>query len=148
MQRLPWLAGMLALGLYSGSFVAAQPAEDRFAVMRARALGRDLYSKHCASCHGTSGHGDGPQTPELHTKASNLTRLAERNNWVFPAAAVRRVVEGADSAHRQREMPLWGTVFSASDGPGTPDGAAKIDALVHYLEFVQYRPRNQPPPWP
>jgi mono/diheme cytochrome c family protein len=147
MQRFPWLAGMLLLWLSVASFATAQE-EDRFAVMRARALGRDLYTAHCASCHGSSGHGDGPNTTELRAKASNLTRLAERNNWIFPAVAVRRVIAGADPIHRDREMPLWGNVFSASEGPGTPDAATKIDALAHYLEFVQYRPRNQPPPWP
>lgn len=30
-------------------------------------LGRTVYSRHCRSCHGTKGHGDGPMAKNLGT---------------------------------------------------------------------------------
>jgi mono/diheme cytochrome c family protein len=142
-MRTVWsLCGGLALCIGLGVVAAARPQEDRVSVLRARVLGLDLFVEHCASCHGRTAHGNGPRTGELRAKASDLTRLSERNGWIYPRDGVRRVIEGADPAHRSREMPLWGDVFSASAGPDGPDARTRIDALVHYLEFVQYRPRR------
>jgi mono/diheme cytochrome c family protein len=143
-KRLPWWCSALALCAGLGSTAFAQSEDDRFKAVRARGLGLSLFTEHCASCHGRTGHGDGPRAKALSAVPPDLTRLAERNSWSFPAVAVAHVIEGADPAHRSRDMPLWGEVFSASpDAAGGADAKERIDALVLYLEFVQARPRRR-----
>jgi mono/diheme cytochrome c family protein len=36
-------------------------------------IGKNLYSKHCKSCHGKGGEGDGPKAAELKTAAGDFT---------------------------------------------------------------------------
>ncbi len=36
--------------------------------------GKDLYSKHCKSCHGTKGKGDGPKASQLDTESGDFTK--------------------------------------------------------------------------
>ncbi len=36
-------------------------------------IGRDLYMKHCKSCHGKEGYGDGSKAGELETEMRDLT---------------------------------------------------------------------------
>lgn len=37
------------------------------------ATGKDLFTKHCASCHGPVGKGDGPAAAALNPKPADLT---------------------------------------------------------------------------
>ncbi|MBI2966498.1 MAG: c-type cytochrome [Bacteroidetes bacterium] len=37
------------------------------------AAGKVLYTKHCKSCHGTGGKGDGPKAAELETSCGDFT---------------------------------------------------------------------------
>ena len=37
------------------------------------ALGKSLYNKHCKSCHGKEGLGDGPKADELDTPSGDFT---------------------------------------------------------------------------
>jgi hypothetical protein len=141
-RRLTWVCGALALSVGAVAGAWGQTEDDRFEVLRARGLGLSLFSEHCASCHGRTAHGDGPRAKDLAARPSDLTRLAERNGWIFPMAAVARAIDGTDAAHQSRDMPLWGEVFKASaDRSGGADAQARIDALVRYLEFVQVRPK-------
>lgn len=39
-------------------------------------LGRLLYSKHCKSCHGSKGKGDGSKAPQLETFPGDFTSAA------------------------------------------------------------------------
>jgi mono/diheme cytochrome c family protein len=36
-------------------------------------IGKDLYSKHCKSCHGKEGYGDGTKAAELETSMRDLS---------------------------------------------------------------------------
>jgi mono/diheme cytochrome c family protein len=132
--------GVFVLGLGLVNRAAGQATDDRFAALRARGVGMEVYADHCASCHGRTGHGDGPRVKELSSRPSDLTKLAERNGWSYPAADVARVIDGADRAHRAGDMPLWGTVFR-TDSSAAGESAVKerIDALTLYLEFIQAR---------
>jgi mono/diheme cytochrome c family protein len=38
-------------------------------------VGKNLYSKHCRSCHGKNGEGDGPKAGELKTSPGDFTTL-------------------------------------------------------------------------
>ena len=132
--------GFVALAVGVMSQAIGQPADDRFALVRARALGMSVYGEYCASCHGRTGHGDGPRIAELTDRPSDLTLIAQRNGWTFPAETVARVIDGSDRAHRAGEMPLWGDVFRG-DPAVAGDAAVKerIKALTLYLEFIQLR---------
>lgn len=39
-------------------------------------IGRTLYSKHCKSCHGSNGKGDGPKAEGLDTPVPDMTTSA------------------------------------------------------------------------
>ncbi|MDH5398496.1 MAG: c-type cytochrome [Cyclobacteriaceae bacterium] len=39
-------------------------------------IGKSLYSKHCKSCHGTEGKGDGPKAKELDTPSGDFSSAA------------------------------------------------------------------------
>jgi len=42
----------------------------------AESLGRTLYSKHCKSCHGSKGHGDGTKAASLDTPVGDFTKAS------------------------------------------------------------------------
>jgi mono/diheme cytochrome c family protein len=114
--------------------------------------GAALYRAHCASCHGTSGRGDGPVAEFLKVPPADLTQIASHDRGAFPAAQVQRVIDGRQlvRTHGDAKMPVWGDVFSQS--LTHEDEAAvrqKIEALVNYLRSIQERhartePRNLP----
>jgi mono/diheme cytochrome c family protein len=118
-----------------------QPTDERFAQLRARGLGLDLFIEHCASCHGRSGRGDGPGAEALAVRPADLTRLADRNGGVFPAAAVTQAIDGADAAHRTGAMPRWGEVFRAD--AGNQAAGQRLESLTLYVEFMQARHRQR-----
>ena len=108
---------------------------------RADANGAELFTTYCASCHGTEGTGNGPLARALRHEPANLTEIARKNGGVFPAARVRRIVEGRDvEAHGDRDMPVWGDAFTMTrDGRSRESADARIAAIVAYLESIQHR---------
>lgn len=76
--------------------------------------GQIMYLRHCASCHGESGKGDGSVAASLRTQPSDLTTIAERAGGRFDDARVMRVIDGrrAVAEHGTRDMPVWGVVFA------------------------------------
>ena len=38
------------------------------------ATGKELYTQHCKSCHGTKGKGDGPKAAQLDTECGDFTK--------------------------------------------------------------------------
>ena len=106
--------------------------------------GRDVYVSHCATCHGATGHGNGPMADVLSVKPSDLTMLAARNGGVFPTAGVIRRVDGSSVVlGHGNPMPWWGMIL---EGPSAvivaPDGAEIVasEAIVDvaaWLEEVQ-----------
>ncbi|MEP1095580.1 MAG: cytochrome c [Cyclobacteriaceae bacterium] len=47
--------------------------ENKYAGEDIDDIGRDLYMKHCKSCHGKEGYGDGTKANELETEMRDLT---------------------------------------------------------------------------
>ena len=100
--------------------------------------GATLFRSYCATCHGATGRGDGAMSAQLRRQPPDLTTFAQRNGGVFPAERVRQVIDGTGiAAHGDRDMPVWGAVFKRSNGG---DAAARIDAIVRFLERLQQRP--------
>src|SRR5687768_13957771 len=99
-----------------GFRAAAQAPQQPPSVLIDSLAGRDSFALYCASCHGSSGRGDGPLTRELRTRPADLTTLARRKNGAFPREAVRAFITGTGRtvpAHGTIEMPIWGPLFRA-----------------------------------
>ena len=92
--------------------------------------GAILYARHCASCHGTTGKGDGPMAASLVTPPADLTTLQRRNGGTWDAALVMRTIDGRRdvAAHGPREMPVWGAVF-VEEAKREGGGYAELTAL-------------------
>jgi mono/diheme cytochrome c family protein len=116
--------------------------------------GRNEFLRSCASCHGISGKGDGPVAKSLNPAPSDLTRLSEANNGVFPVSRVYEVIDGRMErlVHGTRDMPVWGERYM--QGMISRDSRdfvskewaeaivrARILALVEYISTLQRPPR-------
>jgi mono/diheme cytochrome c family protein len=122
------VAGFLALAGLAGTTTGGVDA------------GQTLFTTYCASCHGRSGHGDGPVSVDLRVTPSDLTQYAIRNRDVFPAEKVRRIIDGRDltvRAHGNLEMPIWGDAFKRRQGLTEQAAQARIEAIVVYLQSLQ-----------
>ncbi len=105
--------------------------------------GVEMYEQLCASCHGASGHGDGPVASLIKIGVPDLTRIAHRDGGEFPTEDVRRTIDGRleRPAHGPRDMPVWGWQFY--DSSATNDAGERavvdsmIDRLVEYLRSIQ-----------
>jgi mono/diheme cytochrome c family protein len=111
-------------------------ASDEDAVSR----GEVLYRAHCAACHGSAAHGDGPVAGELKTPPTDLTWLRD-DAGAFAADRSRRFIDGREEVrgHGSREMPIWGLTFQDWSRPEEQEDevAGRIDDLVHYLRSIQ-----------
>ena len=106
--------------------------------------GEQLYLRHCGSCHGPKGRGDGIAAPFITPRPPDLTAIAQRNEGVFPYASVLMKLDGRERvpAHGSREMPIWGERF----GESIPESSlseevtrGRVVTLVEYLKSIQRR---------
>ena len=108
------------------------------------ANGAQLFSNHCATCHGPTGEGDGPMRAVLSVPPADLTALSATNGGTFPLARVIRRIDGTTEvmAHGG-PMPIFGLIL---DGPSeavlAPDGSELVAAeaivdIVSWLRGVQ-----------
>lgn len=131
------VACALALPGVAGS---AQERAGSRGLLGGSLAGRENFEAYCASCHGTSGRGDGPIAGELVTRPADLTTLSRRGGGAFPRAQVTGYVEGTGRpipAHGPTSMPVWGPIFRIFE----PDARAgtRIVNLVAYIETLQRR---------
>ena len=80
--RILTLIGVITFGLYSfTSFVQEEwkvPAkyeamQNPIAADTDAAIGKSLYKKHCKSCHGDEGYGDGPKADEMEGELGDFS---------------------------------------------------------------------------
>jgi mono/diheme cytochrome c family protein len=97
--------------------------------------GKNQYVDNCASCHGISGKGDGPVAKVLSQPPTDLTKLSDANNGVFPSERLYEVIDGRREmwAHGTRDMPVWGLAARVSPSLSR----ARIRAVVDYLSTLQ-----------
>lgn len=104
--------------------------------------GVQLYRAFCSSCHGVSGHGDGPAAPAFKMAVPDLTKIAQRRGGKFNADEVTRIIDGRDlrTAHGSQDMPVWGWELY---GINREDSARRervqdlIGKMVAYLRSIQ-----------
>jgi mono/diheme cytochrome c family protein len=104
--------------------------------------GEELYRRHCASCHGVRGHGDGPLAASLRRSPSDLTTIARRSGGEFEESRVMMVIDGRREVaeHGPRDMPVWGAVFTeelVGKPFGVYEGVVYTRALADYLRSIQ-----------
>jgi mono/diheme cytochrome c family protein len=134
MAAAPSLALLLACFAASGVGCVDRTTDE--------AGGALLYRRHCASCHGVSGEGDGPLAASLQERPTDLTTLARRAGGRFDEAAVMMAIDGRllVEAHGPRDMPVWGAVFQ-QEHVGEPFAmyGPTLDAraLADYLRSIQ-----------
>jgi mono/diheme cytochrome c family protein len=107
--------------------------------------GSTIYMQYCATCHGTSGKGDGVVAPHLRRRPTDLTKITSQNKGVFPADRLARVIDGREAArtHGSSDMPVWGDAFKkTSDGGDEEIVKLRIRELVRYIESIQERPAS------
>jgi mono/diheme cytochrome c family protein len=99
--------------------------------------GAATFGAYCTVCHGPAGKGDGPAAKVLTTPPADLTQISKRHGGKYPAASVRMSIIGdtALPAHGTRDMPMWGPVFSHTEGDAT--SMLRLRNLVGYLESFQ-----------
>jgi mono/diheme cytochrome c family protein len=108
------------------------------------AIGRTLYFRYCAACHGRDGRGDGPVSPAIAQPIPDLTAIAARNDGIFPFLAVAAAIDGTREvgAHGVSEMPVWGRVLAPGATPTAEEetaARAEIVLLTEFLRSIQRR---------
>jgi hypothetical protein len=109
----------------------------------AQMSGLEMHQQLCSSCHGVSGHGDGPVASLIKISVPDLTRIAQRDGGEFPAEDVRRTIDGRwdRRAHGARDMPVWGWQLYDSSASNDSVERAQVDSmigrLVDYLRSIQ-----------
>jgi mono/diheme cytochrome c family protein len=103
--------------------------------------GATLFDDYCKACHGAGAKGDGVLAKLLRKQPANLTLLAQKNDGVFSAEMVARIIDGRKPlpGHGGGDMPVWGEAFGKTSD-GTDATPRKIAALVAYLESIQQKP--------
>jgi mono/diheme cytochrome c family protein len=101
--------------------------------------GQDLFSEHCAQCHGAGGTGDGPMAKVLNITPADLTAISKRAGGKFPADRVSEIIRygGNVSGHGSQVMPIWGKVFSNAGGKGKGGGAYSRRAVIELLRYLE-----------
>jgi mono/diheme cytochrome c family protein len=104
--------------------------------------GAALFARHCASCHGPVGEGDGPVATIIQVAVPNLRTLRTRSQGTFPRDAVMRYIDGRSlpAAHGDRLMPVWGDSFAGTAADSDANEAtarATITAITDYIEQLQ-----------
>lgn len=103
--------------------------------------GAQAFRTYCASCHGSSGRGNGPIADQLRHVPPDLTKFSARNGGVFPSVRLTRIIDGRDvAAHGDRTMPVWGDAFRSTPGGFSQQQIDdRIAAIVKYLQGIQER---------
>lgn len=108
------------------------------------AAGRDLYMRHCATCHGLEADGDGPMAPILLVQPTALSTLAADHGGDFPLLRAIRRIDGRDPlVSHGSSMPVYGQFFEGDDTAlKAPNGqpvmtSRPIADLVSYLLTIQ-----------
>jgi mono/diheme cytochrome c family protein len=131
-----------AFAVAAGAVVATQERSSPTPSIRIDSLaGRDSFDLYCASCHGTSGRGDGTVAPSLRTRPADLTTLAQRNDGAFLRDRVRASLTGADrspAAHGTADMPVWGPLLRAFESDARV--RVRIENLIAHVESLQQPP--------
>ena len=100
-------------------------------------IGSELFVEFCAPCHGERAVGDGPMAKVLSVPPTDLTRLGESNDGLFPVFRVVRQIDGRDPmlAHGG-DMPLFGEIFDFPDAAIAAETGQPIITAQSIVDIV------------
>jgi mono/diheme cytochrome c family protein len=140
LTRTFWLIALAAVAT-----PAAQNIQSSGTFLGESLVGKDSFEAYCASCHGSTGTGDGPVANALKRRPANLTILAAGNGNRFPRERLAATLTGQGrtvAAHGTTEMPIWGPLFRVFESDARV--RVRIENLVNYIETLQARsPANE-----
>ncbi len=102
------LAGLIAVLAIGGSLLADAAGKGD------PAKGKEKFNQICASCHGPTGHGDGPAAAALDPKPRNLSD-AKYVSTISDEQIFKTVKEGGAAVGKSPLMPAWGSILSDND---------------------------------
>lgn len=86
------------------------------------------YLQSCASCHGRPDPDGGVTGLDPTGPTPDLTRLAAVSGGTYPAAQVRRIIDGRQQLRAHGSpMPVWGNHLSRE----------RVTALADYIATIQ-----------
>jgi mono/diheme cytochrome c family protein len=102
--------------------------------------GRELYLKHCSSCHGKDGQGKGSVSPFLKIKVPDLTLLKKNNRGIYPLDKVMTSIDGSRvvRGHGDRSMPVWGEIFEKQAKESNSGKYPKLTSLLKVQAIADY----------
>ena len=106
--------------------------------------GEAIFGSYCATCHGRDATGNGPMSPSLVVRPTDLTALRSQNGGVFPTTRVVMRIDGRDPlVSHGSMMPVYGDFFAGTDvmtkteaGQPVLTSQPVVDLLA-YLEGLQ-----------
>jgi mono/diheme cytochrome c family protein len=106
--------------------------------------GEAIFGYYCATCHGRDATGNGPMSPSLVVRPTDLTALRSQNGGVFPTTRVVMRIDGRDPlVSHGSMMPVYGDFFAGTDvmtkteaGQPVLTSQPVVDLLA-YLEGLQ-----------
>ena len=114
----------------------SEPPENSFAAQSTR--GKVHFVKYCSSCHGEDG--TGVVIDSLAKQPADLTYINKRyRTKKFPILQVANMIDGRkmSEAHGNREMPVWGEVFSKQEHLDEAAIKGKLGEIIAYLMTIQ-----------
>ncbi|MGE0681997.1 MAG: cytochrome c [Candidatus Binatia bacterium] len=119
--------------LMSGVLVASSLAEQGD-----QKAGKVIYDKICATCHGTTGKGDGPAAAVLPTKPRNHTD-GQYMNILTDDYVFKIIKEGGAAVGKAQFMPAWGAQIKDSE-------IWNVVAYIRSLAVPPYEPTTSASP--
>ena len=106
--------------------------------------GEAIFGYYCATCHGRDATGNGPMSPSLVVRPTDLTALRSQNGGVFPTTRVVMRIDVRDPlVSHGSMMPVYGDFFAGTDvmtkteaGQPVLTSQPVVDLLA-YLEGLQ-----------
>lgn len=129
----PLNLGLLLALTVSSMFGQATPTEKPQDNAATIAMGAELFSQHCAVCHGNDLTGNGA-FPKPYRVPPDLTTLAKRHGGKFPDEYVSKVLRNGATlpAHAPAEMPLWSATTALTK-------EQKEERIRNLTEFIKSR---------
>lgn len=122
------MTGVLLAGFKIGKLQDPWPVPDKYVKManpvksdaESMKTGKAVWVKHCQSCHGKSGAGDGPKAAQLKTEAGNFTTADFQKQT--DGAIFYKTSEGRD------DMPGFKKKIPDTD---------EIWSVIHYIRTMK-----------
>ena len=136
-SQLRAIAALLVMVAWNATAESAEKAQAGAIVQS----GYERFIDSCALCHGLGARGDGEAAGMLEKAPPDLTQLSKNNEGRFPLEYVYTTIDGraAMQPHGNREMPVWGNLWTRSVPPEYAEAYARSRALelIMFLESIQ-----------